>query len=94
MAGEEEVLFALAGRIHVLLRRQTNRITDVEWMCRNALYANEVLKLARAEGSEELQKLVERVEDVHPLLPRIQRVVVAPIPEPTSSASKYVVSLR
>ncbi len=91
MAGEMEVLFSLAGRIHVLLRREINRTVDVEWMCADTLYAQEVIKLARATGLEELHRLAERVEEVHPLLPRIERPVAPPSPSPEK---KYVTSLR
>jgi len=91
MAGEMEKLFALAGRIHVLLRREHNRIIDVEWMCTDASYAKEVIKLARSADSEELFALAERVEAVHPLLPKPQRIEV---PIPVQTAAKYVASLR
>ena len=91
MSGEMEVLFSLAGRIHVLLRREANRIIDVEWMCADPAYAREVIKLARSAGSEELLKLSDRVEEVHPLLTRIDKEVV---PMLRGTASKYVVSLR
>jgi len=64
MSGEMEVLFSLAGRMHVLLRREINRIIDVEWMCADAAYAKEVIKLARTVDSDELHKLAERVEQL------------------------------
>ncbi|MEW5902720.1 MAG: hypothetical protein AB1722_00060 [Pseudomonadota bacterium] len=91
MAGEMEKLFALAGRIHVLLRREHNRIIDVEWMCADESYAREVIKLARAAGSIELLALAERTEAIHPLLPRPQNIE-APIP--AKKEEKYVNSLR
>jgi hypothetical protein len=91
MAGEMEKLFALAGRIHVLLRREHNRIIDVEWMCADEHYAREVVKLARSADSEELLALAERVEAVHPLLPKPQRIEV---PIPVKAEAKYVASLR
>lgn len=91
MAGEMERLFALAGRIHVLLRREHNRIIDVEWMCADESYAKEVIKLARSAGSEELLALAERVEAVHTLLPKPQRIEV---PIPVKAEAKYVASLR
>lgn len=87
----KEILFSLAGRMHVLLRREINRIVDVEWMCINSAYAKEVIKLARTVESDELHKLADRVEEVHPLLPRIEQLD-APIP-PRSEA-KYVATLR
>ena len=91
MSGDMEILFSLAGRIHVLLRREINRIVDVEWMCADAAYAKEVIKLARTIESEELHKLADRVEEVHPKLPRIEHLA-APITR--QPESKYVATLR
>lgn len=90
MPGEMEVLFSLAGRMHVLLRRESNRIVDVEWMCADATYAKEIIKLARTVDSEELHKLADRIEEVHPQLPRIERIELS-MPE---TAGKYVATLR
>lgn len=91
MPGSEEVLFSLAGRMHVLLRREINRIIDVEWMCIDPAYAREVIKLARTVESEELHKLADRVEQVHPKFTRIERPVEV-LPQQTES--KYVSTLR
>ena len=91
MAGEMEVLFSLAGRIHVLLRREVNRIVDVEWICVDGTYAKEVIKLARKTQSDELHKLADRIEQVHPGLPRIENVESPP---PIAADSKYVTTLR
>ncbi|MFH0935028.1 MAG: hypothetical protein V1879_07475 [Pseudomonadota bacterium] len=89
MSGEMEILFSLAGRLHVLLRRETNRIIDVEWMCSDAAYAQEVVKLACGSDSDELQRLAERVEEVHPLL---HRTPVVPLR--TAMEQKYTTTLR
>ena len=91
MAGEIEILFSLAGRMHVLLRREVNRIIDVEWMCIDAAYAREVIKLARSVDVDELEKLCDRVEQVHPHLPRIEPVNRH---VPVEDESKYVRTLR
>lgn len=91
MPGEMEILFSLAGRAHVLLRREINRIIDVEWMCVDPAYAQEVIKLARSTGSDELHKLADRVEEVHPLLHRIDH---RNVPLPSPAESKYVATLR
>ncbi|MBI5891805.1 MAG: hypothetical protein HZB47_14245 [Nitrosomonadales bacterium] len=91
MSGEIEVLFSLAGRLHVLLRREINRIVDVEWLCIDAAYAREVIKLARTLGSEELHLLADRVEEVHPMLPRAVEFAHA---IPRQDESKYVATLR
>ena len=81
----------LAGRIHVLLRREHNRIIDVEWMCAEAGYAREVLRLARATELDELHMLATRVEQTHPLLPCLP---AAEVPPPRMSEAKYVRTLR
>jgi hypothetical protein len=91
MSGDMEVLFSLAGRMHVLMRREINRIIDVEWMCADPVYAREVIKLARTTESDELHKLAARAEEVHPRLPRIEQVVT-PIPHPAEP--KYLATLR
>jgi hypothetical protein len=91
MPGEMEILFSLAGRMHVLLRREVNRIIDVEWMCINAAYAKEVIKLARTVEVDELDKLCDRVEQVHPHLPRVEALDRH---MPVEDESKYVKTLR
>lgn len=91
MAGEMEALFSLAGRMHVLLRREHNRIVDVEWMCADAAYANETVRLAYDSASDELHKLAQRFSELHPLLGGIEPPVMhaAMAAEP-----KYVATLR
>jgi hypothetical protein len=91
MSGEMEILFSLAGRMHVLLRREINRIIDVEWMCADAAYAKEVIKLARTVDSDELHKLADRVEQVHPKFLRTEHLAdyITPMAE-----SKYMTTLR
>ena len=91
MSGEMEILFSVAGRIHVLLRRELNRIIDVEWMCADPVYAKEVIKLARAVDSDELHKLADRVEQVHPKFLHTERVVDH---IPAMEESKYMTTLR
>jgi hypothetical protein len=86
-----EILFSLAGRMHVLLRREINRIIDVEWMCANPAYASEIIKLARTVESEELQKLAGRVEEVHPGLRRAGHIAEH---VPAAAEPKYVATLR
>lgn len=91
MSGEMEVLFSVAGRMHVLLRREINRIIDVEWMCADPVYAKEVIKLARAVESDELHKLADRVEEVHPKFLHTERLDDH---IPAMAESKYMTTLR
>ncbi|MFG6485589.1 hypothetical protein ACG04R_02835 [Roseateles sp. BYS78W] len=37
---------AVAAHLHVLMRRKMGRVTDVEWLVRNADYAQEIIRLA------------------------------------------------
>ena len=93
MSGDQEKLFSITGRIYVLLRRETNRMIDVEWMVANREYACEVIQLVRKTGHAELMELAERVAQTHPLLERVKIV-----PEVDKSAlqevRKYVNALR
>lgn len=94
MAGEMEIIFSLSARIHVLLRRENKRIVDVEWMAVNTDYVREILKVSRATETAELQELAQRIEELHPLLPRVK----APLPQPPekekATGAKYLNSLR
>ena len=91
MIGDMEILFSLTGRMHTLFRREINRIIDIEWMCVDAAYAIEIINMAYAAESEELHKLAERVEELHPLLQHVELPVVN---IPARVESKYVASLR
>ena len=53
----DSVILGLLGRIHVLMRRVTNRITDVEYMRSNKEYAREIVRLAGETGHAELIEL-------------------------------------
>jgi hypothetical protein len=93
MHGDHEIIFSLAGRMHVALRREINRIIDVEWCCSNAAYAGEIIKVARSSESEELSKLADRMEQVHPLFQHAeQKRTVEAISK--AAESQYIRTLR
>lgn len=95
MAGEMELIFSLSARIHVLLRRETKRIVDVEWMAVNVEYVREILKISRATNNVELLELVQRIEALHPLLPRVRPAQITHSDETEQAAgTKYLFSLR
>lgn len=60
--------FALAARIHVLLRRQTGRVTDTEWMIKSPEYAAEIVRFSRdcaaKEGHTDLAELATKLADI------------------------------
>lgn len=91
MPNTTEVLFSLAGRIHVLLRRETNRIIDVEWMCTDGVYAREIVGLVSKTDSDELHKLAERIKEVHP---HFARQIQPEAAEPESKVTRYMNTLR
>lgn len=100
----DSVIYGLLGRIHLLLRRVGNRITDVEYMRVNKDYAREVLQVALATGHPELAELCarlreameldetppERVEAGPGLFDRLR----AARPKATHPTERYVGSLR
>ncbi|KOR29680.1 hypothetical protein TI03_01720 [Achromatium sp. WMS1] len=58
----------LASRLHLLLRRNTGRVTDIEWLAVNADYAKEIIRFARlrtvGDETSELTQLVDRFEQL------------------------------
>ena len=97
---DNEKLFAIAGRLHVILRREQARIIDVEWIRVNEDYAREVLRLARAGGSQELHDLSQQVEALHPLLKSSLQATAKAKPSEMSNddhageANKYTFTIR
>jgi hypothetical protein len=95
----ESEKFAIAAHLHVQLRRKTGRVTDVEWMIRNADYARAIIQLALNEpDAPELQRWARRLEEV--LFPPQRRAPPAapaapadPAP-PSSGPGRYVGRLR
>ena len=53
----ESHIYGLLGRIHVLMRRVLNRITDVEYMRVSADYAREIVRIAESTDNAELHEL-------------------------------------
>ena len=60
----ENELFAVLGRLHVLMRREHNRIIDVEYASESQEYARELIRLARATAHPELATLADRMESL------------------------------
>jgi hypothetical protein len=56
--------FALAARLHVMLRRKAGRVTDTEWLATNQDYAAEIVRFstefAKNEGHDDLAELAEK----------------------------------
>lgn len=56
--------FALAARLHVMLRRKAGRVTDTEWLASNQDYAAEIVRFsmdyAKKEGHHDLAELADK----------------------------------
>jgi hypothetical protein len=57
--------FALLARLHVILRRQKGRITDIEYMRADPAYFRHVLGLIDATDPDEVRALCSRLYDVY-----------------------------
>jgi hypothetical protein len=63
-AALENQAFALMGRLHVTLRRQTGRVTDIEYMRINPDYCRYLLKMASLSDNADLQELSVKLQDI------------------------------
>ncbi|MBQ0932815.1 hypothetical protein KAK07_21690 [Ideonella sp. 4Y16] len=93
----ESEKLALAAHLHVVLRRHVGRVTDVEWLVRDAAYAQEIIALARASGQADCVERANRLaEALFP--PPPPAAPVRPAATPSSplgvAMRRYVGSLR
>lgn len=59
----ENEKLAIAAHLYVLLRRATGRVTDVEWLLRDRVYACEIIQLALAQpGQPNLERWARKFE--------------------------------
>ncbi|RBA23070.1 hypothetical protein [Herminiimonas fonticola] len=63
-AALENQAFALMGRLHVTLRRQTGRVTDIEYMRIDPAYCRYLLKMASLSPIEDLQELSIKLHEI------------------------------
>jgi hypothetical protein len=84
MSASSTEVFAVLGRIHVLLRRDLNRITDIEWASVNRPYAMEVIRLCTSASHPDLKVLAARLSELLELAPprpaAASRATAAPSP--------------
>lgn len=65
MAELENQAFSLMGRLHVVLRRETGRITDVEYMRIDPAYCRHLIEVAQQSGNVDLEKIGDRLEAIY-----------------------------
>lgn len=61
----ENQAFALMSRLHVILRRQNGRITDIEYMRIDPGYCRHVLDLAARMEGEDLPQICAKLEELY-----------------------------
>ena len=61
----ESQAFGLMGRLHVQLRREIGRVTDIKYMSSNPEYCVHVLELAMAVAKPELHLLAQKLEEIY-----------------------------
>ena len=61
----ESQAFGLMGRMHVLLRREIGRVTDIKYMSTNPEYCLHVLELANSTSNTDLQAMAHKLEEIY-----------------------------
>lgn len=92
----ESQAFALAARLHVILRREKGRITDIEYMQRDAAYCRHVLGLVDVQESDDMRALCTKLEELylgpHGIFirqaPPTPKVLAEPEPVPSMPAKR------
>jgi hypothetical protein len=64
-SAKENQAFALMSRLHVALRRQTQRIIDIEYMRMSPDYCRHVLDLAAQSTLPDIHELGIKIEDLY-----------------------------
>ena len=62
MTSSEKV--SVAALISVILRRKINRTIDVKWLVTNDAYAQEIIKLCREQGQDDLTEYADRLDQL------------------------------
>ncbi len=61
----ENHAFGLMGRLHLLLRRETGRVTDIKYMSMNPEYCSHVLELASSTAKPDLLLLAKELQEMY-----------------------------
>jgi len=92
MASDSEKL-AVAAHLHVLMRRKMGRVTDVEWLVRNADYAREIIRLACQQAEHpEVADWGARLQAM--LFPKPPPATTTPVGARAVAAARYIGGLR
>jgi len=93
MSSDSEKM-AVAAHLHVLMRRKMGRVTDVEWLVRNAEYAQEIIRVACQQADHaEVAEWGERLRGM--LFPKaLPAAEPAHLTDDGPAAARYVGRLR
>jgi hypothetical protein len=86
LASLENQAFSLMARLHVIIRRQSGRVTDIEYMRIDPVYCRHVLNMALDMQNDDLPPICEKLQEIyfgpeglfvrtapkHPLLSRLR----------------------
>lgn len=95
----ESEKLALAAHLHVVLRRHVGRVTDVEWLVRDAAYAREIIALALDSGHADCRQWADKfAAAMFPPAPVVrparEQATAMAMPQPLLAARRYIGSLR
>lgn len=65
LAGLENQAFALMARLHVIIRRQSGRVTDIEYMRIDPVYCRHVLNMAQDMPNEDVAPICEKLQEIY-----------------------------
>ena len=61
----ENQAFALMGRIHILLRRETGRVTDIKYMSINPEYCLHVIEMGSKAADPILKSMCDTLKEIY-----------------------------
>lgn len=100
-AMSDNLAFSLMARLHVILRRQNGRVTDIEYMRINPAYCRAILDLAMELPNEALHEICHKLEDIYfgeaglfVLPPPVDPLLSRLVPKKSSSTSGMLVNSR
>lgn len=64
-AMSDNLAFSLMARLHVILRRQIGRVTDIEYMRVNPAYCRAMLDLSMGLPNDDLHEICLKLEEIY-----------------------------
>ena len=61
----DNLAFSLMSRMHVILRRQIGRVTDIDYMRNDPAHCRHLLELGAGSSNEDLQKICAKLQEIY-----------------------------